>query len=128
MSGNGLGLALQHEFDPLGHDRIAHEPDGLLAEQYIARACLLLQTRGHVDGVTRHERVPATGDHLAGVDPDPCLEPELMDASMQLHGRPNRAQRVILRGDRDPEDRHHGVSHELSTVPPCRSSTSRAPS
>jgi hypothetical protein len=73
----------------------------------------LLQTRGHVDCVTGDERVPRARNHLAGVDADAPLQPELLDRRAQLQRRPDGPQSVILVHLGNAEDSHDGVPDEL---------------
>src|SRR5919108_591603 len=69
-------------------------------------------------------RLPLTGmrssgppeiacEHLARVDADPALEPQLREGGLHLLGRAYRPEGVVLVRDRHPEDRHHLVADEL---------------
>ena len=108
VRGDRLGLALEIErCHLLDADRVADQPVRLHADQHLAGPGGLLEPRRDVHGVARDDRLALAGDDLAGVDADPQLGP------LQLCGRPDRAQRVVLVRPRDPEDGHHGVADEL---------------
>ena len=104
-------------------DGVAHQPVGRLAEQDLARLGRLLEPRGDVDRVAGRQPLLGAGDHLAGVDADPELEPravaglelvvQLGEPVPQLGGRAHGAQRVVLVHHRDAEDGHHRVADEL---------------
>jgi hypothetical protein len=110
---HGARLALQRELERLGRDGVADEPEAVVAEEDLARAGGLLEPCGDVHRVARHQRVTFARDDRPGVDADPRVEPQLLDDVSQLHRRTRRPQGVVLARDRDSEDRHHRVAHEL---------------
>ena len=78
------------------------------------------------DGVARGERLAlrrVAGDHLAGIDSDADEDPDaenrvellvqLVDRSAEVSRGANRAERVVLVDDRDPEGGHDRVADEL---------------
>jgi hypothetical protein len=103
------------------------EPVRLLAEEDLARPGRLLEPGGDVQRVGDHDGAAGdwvlAGCDLAGVDPDPHLDPGAMapfeigvqarepgtDLGHGAHG----AQRVVLACDGDAEDRDHRVTDEL---------------
>ncbi len=98
----------------------------MLADQDLVAVRGLLEPGGHVDGVAAGEPLPqrgVAGDHLAGVDAGPGLQPHapaLLQLLVQLLQRrahvergPHRSQRVVLARSRNPEDRHDRVADEL---------------
>ena len=97
----------------LDTDGVAHESLCLAADQHLAGRRRLLEPRRDVHRVAGDERVALAGDHLAGVDADPRLQPERGDGGAHLPGGPHRAQGVVLVGDRDAEHGHDGVADEL---------------
>ena len=111
-------LALQLELDRLRLDGVAHERERVRAEQDIARPGRLLEPRGHVHCVPRHERVALTRHHRARIHADPRVQTELVDDVAQLDRGANRAQGVVLPRNRNPEDGHHRVTDELLHRPP----------
>ena len=127
IRGHRLGLPLRLErLDRLDAHRVAHEAEGRLAEQHVARARGLLEPCSDVDRVAGHERLAARAvarDDLAGVDADPqgdaCPEALLeilvqgAEARLHLQCGAARAQRIVLVRLRDAEDREDGVADEL---------------
>ncbi len=74
----------------------------------------MLETRGQVDGLAGGERrVGLVDDHLARLDPDPGLEPELPNVLEDPEACSDRAIRVVLVGLRDPERGHDRVAGEF---------------
>ena len=61
----------------------------------------------------RERGVAGAGDDLAGLDADPRLELELVDAVEDLERSADGALRVVLVRLRNAEGRHHGVAREL---------------
>src|ERR671915_1841828 len=73
-----LGLSLRDQrVDRFCFDRISDEAVRRLAQQRRAGLRALLETSGHVDGVTGRERVAFAGDDLAGVHADAALDPDV---------------------------------------------------
>ena len=119
-----LGLALDGQRrDRLGLDGVRDEPVGVAAEQDLARPRRLLEPRRDVDRVAGGERAAGdgrAGHRLAGVEPDPDRELDAARAAQLLvqlghpsrmsSARPDRAQRVVLVRDGDPEHRHQRVA------------------
>ena len=84
------------------------------AEQDLARFRELLEAGGDVDRLAGCERgVAGAGHDLAGLDADPSLELELVDAVEDLERCTDGALRVVLVRLRDPERGHDGVACEL---------------
>ena len=124
---NTLGLALQlQRLDGLDLDRVPDEPIGRLADQHVECGRGLLEPRGHVHRVARHEALCArrvAGDDLARVDPGPVLEPDapaplelvVEPGERLLHreGCANGPQSVVLVCLRQPEDGHDRVADVL---------------
>ncbi len=122
-----LRLALQRQrLDRLDVDRVGDELVGQLAEQRLRVARRLLEPRGDVDGVARHQplvRRAVTRDDAAGVDADAVRERDAVGAlefdvqilQLELHrlGGADRSERIILVHLRQPEDGHHGVADVL---------------
>jgi hypothetical protein len=94
-------------------DRAAHELERRLADQDLARRRRLLQPGGDVESVSRGQALLRTGDHLAGVDPDPSLDPELGEGLAHLECGPAGADRIVLVDGRNAEDGHHRVADEF---------------
>ena len=127
VGGHGLRLALELErLDRLDRDRVAHEAEGRLPDQDLARGGGLLEAGGDVDRVAGHERLPGralSGHDLAGVDPDAQRDPraeallelgvQRRQALLHLPGGAHGPQRIVLVRERDAEDRHHRVPDEL---------------
>jgi hypothetical protein len=97
-----------------------------LAEQDVAGTGVLLEPGRDVDRVPGHQPLVGqrlTGDHLAGVDPDPVRDRDtpagtelLVQAAQRvahLVCRTDRPERVVLVQPRYPEHRHHRVADEL---------------
>ena len=102
------------------------QPAGELADDDLVRSCRGLELRGNAHRLSGDEalaRVRRSGDDLAGLDPDPDLEPdpvllrellvERRDTDADVEGGACRAQRVVLVRDRDAERRHDCVAGEL---------------
>ncbi len=127
VGGDRLALALERErLERLDLDRVSHEPVRRLAEQDLARGRRFLEPLGDVDGVAGGESLAAAavaGNHLARVDAGPHLDPDApvpLELVVQggepfahLGGGADRAERVVLVDDRNPEDGHHRVADEL---------------
>jgi len=74
--------------------------------------------RGEVHGLSRRKgRVVVLDDHLAGLDPDPRLEPEILDRLANRERRTGRTLRVVLVGLGNAECSHDRVSGELLDDP-----------
>jgi len=58
-------------------------------------------------------RFRRAGHHLAGVDADAGLDPELRERVAHLDGGTARAERVVLVHDGHAEHGHHGIADEL---------------
>ena len=131
VGGYRLGLALRGDrIDRIDLDRIAHQPEGRLADQdFTGRGCLL-EACCRVDRITGHERLPSrrvARDDLTRVDADPerdrrphATEQLLVQPDhplLHLPRRTHRPQRVVLVRDRYAENRHHGVPDELLDRP-----------
>jgi hypothetical protein len=97
-----------------------------LAEQYLTRAGDLLESRGHVDGVAKSQRLcggSVPGQYLASVDARAQLERhpvvanelgvQLSKGGSQLGGGPHRPQSIVLADHGDAEHRHDRVADEL---------------
>ena len=124
VGGEELGLALRLDRRRrFGLDAVTNQPVGLLAEQHLARLGRLLEPRGDVDRVAGRQPLLGAGDHFAGVDAHPQLEPravaglelvvQLAEPVSELGGRAHGAQSVVLVHGRHAEDGHHGVADEL---------------
>ena len=127
VRGHARGLSLQLErLDGLGDHGVANEPERRLGEQHLPDGGGLLQAGGDVHRIARDERLPnarVPGHDLTGVDADPAREGRAVvalelfvqqtEALPHLVRGPDRAERVVLVGRRDPEDRHDGVADEL---------------
>ena len=125
--GDRLRLSFQLERrDRLGDDRVAHEPDGRVADEDLPSSGGGFEPLRDDDGVAGGERVPllwVACDHLAGVDAGAHLDPDAVggvepvvqagERLAELDRRANRAQRVVLVHDRDPERGHDRVADEL---------------
>ena len=81
--------------------------------------CRLLEPRGDVHGLAGRERGlrRIVDDHLARLDPDPDVEPELPDGLEDPERRAYRALRVVLVRLGDAERRHDRVAGELLHEP-----------
>ncbi len=109
-----LLLAFQLQWlDGLDLDRVAHELDGLGAEQHLARTSRLLEPRRDVDRVSGREPLRRAGDDLAGVDADPSLHADLRQRVAHLERRTDGPERVVLVQHRHAEHGHHRVADEL---------------
>ena len=65
-----LSLPLQLErLDGVDRDGVSNEREGLGADQDLSGRSRLLESRGHVDRITRNERLALAGYDLARVDP-----------------------------------------------------------
>ena len=95
------------------------EPVRAGADHDAVDRCVLLKPRGDVDGLPGREcglrRI--VDDHLARLDPDPDVEPELPDGLEHPERRAYRALRVVLVRLRDAERRHDRVAGELLDEP-----------
>ena len=109
-----FALALQLErLDRLGRRGFSCETDRPFADQDLARLRSLLEPRRRRDGAAGHEPLVRPDDNLAALDADPAFDPELRDRVPHLHGRPQRAQCIVLVHRRHPEHGHHRVPDEL---------------
>jgi hypothetical protein len=109
-----LRLPLEHKrLHRLCSHLLAHEPLRGLPEQDLACLRRLLQTRGHVDGIAGDERLARPRHDLAGVEPDPHLEAELLHRLAHPGRGPRCPERVVLVSLRDPEHGHRRVADEL---------------
>ncbi len=92
---------------------------GRRPEQDLAGRGGLLEPGGHVDGLARDERRVGrlVDDELAGLDPDPGLESELVDRAAHGERRARGALGVVLVGLWNPERGEHGVAGELLDDP-----------
>ena len=127
VRGDALRLPLQLErLDLLDVDVVAYEAVGEVSEQDLLRARSLLEPRGDVHGVARHEPLARGGiarDDLAGVHAGPDgqtnapvpLELVVQHRLGPLHvrGCPHGAERVVLVHRRKPEHGHDRVPDEL---------------
>ncbi len=130
-------LPLQRQGLELG--RLHGVPDEAvrgITQHDLARRGGLLEPLSDCDRLAADEPVAGggiAGHDLAGVDPDPDLEPdfgltvELRDALLHGDGRAHRAQRVVLVHDRHAEDRHHLVADELLDRPAVALDRGRRP-
>ena len=103
-------LALQFErLDRLDFNRVANEAVRRVAEQNLVRRRRLLEARGRVDRIARHQPLPRrriAGNHLAGVDARAVADgyaPALVQLLVQsgqlvshLGCSANRPQRVVF--------------------------------
>ena len=72
------GLALEHErLDRLRLDRVAHERQGGLADQDLARLCRLLEARSNVDRDAGGKALLGAGHHFARGEADAGLRANL---------------------------------------------------
>ena len=118
IGGNRVGLALQLErFDRLDVGCVADERERRLADQHLTRLRRLLQPSGDVDRVPGREPLLRPRHHLTRHDADPPLQPQLGQRVSHLHGRPHRAQRVVLVQHRHAEHGHHRIADELLHAP-----------
>ncbi len=117
--GHRLSLALQlARLDRLHLDRFANERECRSSDQHLARRRGLLEARGHVDRVARHQPFFGAGHHFAGGEADPCLQAELWQRVSHLRRRADGAKRVVLMEHRYAEDGHHRIPDELLHRPP----------
>ena len=137
-----LRLPFQRQWpDRLGPDGIPGEPVGRVTEQDLALAGDALEPLRDVDGVSGGERVAAdrvAGDHLAAVDADADRDPDAVDLLQVLVQALDRlselrAERSALSASSScstgtPNTAMTASPMNFSTVPPWRSSTSRATS
>ena len=122
-----LGLAAHRQRrQRLRRDGAGDQAPGGVADQRLSRGRRLLKPRGDVHGVTGHQRL-ARGrvpcDHVAAVDagPDRDLDSPLAlqvivhagQLLLELLGRADRPQRMVLERDGCPEDGHRRVADEL---------------
>ena len=122
LRGDRLAPAAQLErVDGFELDAAAEEARRGGADEDLVRLGLALQARGEVDGLAgRERRVAVVGDDLAGLDADPRLEAELLDAVERRDGGADGALGVVLVRERDAEGGHHGVAGELLDRPAVR--------
>ena len=124
--GDRLLLALQRErLEPLVGDRLPGCPVGRSPTVTLSGPPGGLEPRGDVDGVAHHRVAVADGarHHLAGVDADAQREADavllaalpvaLLHRLLHREPRADGALRIVLVGDRSPEDAHHVVADEL---------------
>ena len=98
------------------------EPVGARADQdAVDRGCLL-EPSGDVEGFAGRERGlgRVVDDDLAGLDPDPDVEPELLDGVEYAECGPDCTLGVVLVRLRDPECGHDRVPRELLDDPAVR--------
>ena len=124
---HGFGDPLQRQAgDRLGTDGVAHEPQGRLAEQNLARPGHLFQPSGEVDGLAGDEPLAGrgvAGHDLARGDTRPRREPhaegplelviETVEGDAHLDRGTDGPECVVLVHDRHPEHRHDRVADEL---------------
>ncbi len=100
--------------DGLDLDPPVRQPVRSVADEDLARTGGLLEARGEVHGFPGREGgVGLVDDDLAGLDPDPRLEPELDDVVEDAEAGADRALGVVLVRLRDPEGGHDRVAGEL---------------
>ena len=98
----------------LDDEACCREPVRGRADQDLARTGRTLETRCQVDRLTRRERrVRAVDDDLAGLDPDPGLELEVVDRFAHGQRCSHGSLRVVLVRLRDAERGHDGIPGEL---------------
>ncbi|HEX5469452.1 MAG TPA: hypothetical protein VFW80_10445 [Gaiellaceae bacterium] len=124
--GNATLLALRLERARLAElEGLADERGGALADEYLAGACRLLESRRDVHGIASRERAPfarAPDDDLASVHANPQREavgkelPEALEHPQRGLQRPLRV--VLLRG-RSAEHGDDRVSDEFFDRPPA---------
>src|SRR6476659_9648592 len=131
VGGNAFRLALElQRLHRLDLDGVAHQLVRRLPDQDLTGGRRLFQPGGNVDGVAGHE--PLAGgdvarDDLAGIDPGAVLQTDAvvllepfvdhLEGFAHLHGRPNRAQGVVLMQPWQPEDGHDRVADVLLDRP-----------
>jgi hypothetical protein len=130
VSGDGFGLALERERpDRVALDLGRHEAMRLGGDQDPHGRGDGLEARRDVHRVADGEVLLATfaahrsDDDVAGVDPDADVQadlpvPDRPAAQLaggidQVESRPDRAHRVVLVGDRRPEEREESIAQEL---------------
>ena len=105
-----LALALDRGLsERLENRRVVDEPPGELPHHDLVRTGSLLQLRGDADRLTGHEplaHVRWRRDDLAGLDPDPDLEPDALlvrelvvegpDRCPNVESRAGGTKRVVL--------------------------------
>ena len=95
-------------------DRRGGEAMGEGAEEDLARRSGLLKPGCQVDRLAgRERRLGVVGDDLAGLDPDPRLQPEPVHGIHDRDGRAHGPLGVVLVRLRDAERRHDRVAGEL---------------
>ena len=98
----------------LDDEACCREPVRGRADQDLARTGRALEPRCQVDRLTRRERrLGAVDDDLAGFDPDPGLELEVVDRFAHGEGCSRGSLRVVLVRLRDAERGHDSVAREL---------------
>jgi hypothetical protein len=111
---DGIRLAFQDErLHRLGIHGFAGERERGRTDQHLAGRCSLLESRRHVDRVTRRQPLFSPRHDLAGRHADATLELELGQRVPHLDRRAQRAQGVVLVHGRHAEHGHHGVADEL---------------
>ncbi len=126
--GDGLGEALHaHESERLGVEEAFGQPVRLDRHEDRVRRRRLLHARrqvgGFADGRVVEMQIAAdrADEHLAGIEPDTDRQrrPAAAALAEPAHGVLHRerrvacAHRVVLDGDRCPEQRHDAVTHDL---------------
>ena len=124
---NRLGLAFQLEGPEIDQGNVRDRSGRPLAEHHGPGLGGGLQARSRVHDIAGHHRLarPRRGrrEHLAGVHPDPDLEPHVvasgqvlvhdLEAGKHPRGRAERPGRIVLVRDRDAERGHDRVTDEL---------------
>jgi hypothetical protein len=120
----GLGLPFRNDsLDRLELERRLGQLPRRFPDQDLAGLRSLFEARRHVDRVARRERSGLVRDHLAGVDPDPHLQPG-SELALQVHIQEREflahvvrcargTQGVVFVHDGDSEDGHDGIADEL---------------
>src|SRR5205823_12083756 len=107
-------------------DRVAYQTPGLFADEDLVGPRRLLETRGKIDRIARHERVfrrLGSRDYFAGVQSAASGESDSPDTfelrvvaselGSQLDGCADGAERIVLVDHRHSEDGNDGVADEL---------------
>jgi hypothetical protein len=137
VAGAGDLEDLERDLEPLDRHRAQRsglhvalgQPEGLRGGQHGAGGGHLLHPRGQVRGLADrgvvHAQVAADRAHhdLAGVEADPDLDRNALgppqpigvppDPILHAQRRVAGAHRVILMGERGPEEGHDAVAHDL---------------
>ena len=102
----------------LDHEAACRETVRRRPDEDLVRTRRRLKAGGEVHGLPRRERrIVVLDDHLTGLDPDPCLEPEGLEGFANRERRTSRALRVVLVGLRNAERGHDRVAGELLDDP-----------